>query len=82
MQTLTRGTRGVNSPTGQSHREAGEGFDQRWLIASEVSGKIEGTSVLLSSSHVDTPRWLKDRATRDGSPVAMAARWRGSTVRR
>jgi hypothetical protein len=40
----------VNSPTGQSHREAGEGFDQQWLIVGEVSAKTKGTSVRLSQA--------------------------------
>jgi hypothetical protein len=69
MQTLTCGTRGVNGPTGQSHREAGEGFDQWWLVASEVSG--EPTAPLCSSSQAASIHLGGWRA----KPPEMAHQW-------
>ena len=48
--SLTRGTRGVNGPTGQREQSRGAAVDPRLLIGGEDSGEGMGTGVLASTS--------------------------------
>ena len=47
---MTRGTRGVNGPTGQREQSRGAAVDPRLLAGGEDSGEAEGTGVLASTS--------------------------------
>ena len=49
--SLTRGTRGVNGPTGQREQSIGAAVDPRLLTSGEDSGEAKGTGVLASTSH-------------------------------
>ena len=50
--SLTRGTRGVNGPTGQRPQNRGAVVDPRLLAGGEDSGEAEGTGMLASTNRI------------------------------
>ena len=55
---MTRGTRGVNGPTGQREQSRGAAVDPRLLAGGESTGETDPTKVFTSLSRIDSYWWL------------------------